>query len=156
MAILLAMTQAVRAEFAYNPRDEMGTQDPLVTLESGSGTCRDFALFLMEAVRSLGFAARFVSGYLYDEDQVGDGERERRRRRRDPRLGADLSAGRGLGRVRSDQRAGRRPQPDPRGGCPRSRSQAIPLSGSFTGASNAYLGMTVEVEIKTEAPQPEE
>ena len=72
MAILHAMVQAVRAEFRYNSRDEMGTQDPLLTLHSGSGTCRDFALFLMEAVRSLGFAARFVSGYLYDDNRLVD------------------------------------------------------------------------------------
>ena len=119
MAILLGMVQAIRAEFSYNARDEMGTQDPLVTLQSGSGTCRDFALFLMEAARSLGFAARFVSGYLYDDDRVRRGERGRRRR--DTCLGADLPAWRGMGRVRSDQCAGRRAQSDPGGG--RARSQ---------------------------------
>jgi transglutaminase-like putative cysteine protease len=72
MAILLAMTDAVSREYTYNARDEMGTQDPLVTMESGTGTCRDFALLLMEAARSLGFAARFVSGYLYDEERLGE------------------------------------------------------------------------------------
>ena len=112
LAILTTMMQAINSEFAYNPRDEMGTQEPLVTMESGTGTCRDFALFMMEAARSLGFAARFVSGYLYDEDRLG-GERRDHRRRRNPRLGADLSAGRWMGRIRPDQRADRRSQPDP-------------------------------------------
>ena len=45
--------------------------DPTVTLQQKSGSCRDFAVFMMEAVRSLGVAARFVSGYLYDESLIG-------------------------------------------------------------------------------------
>jgi transglutaminase-like putative cysteine protease len=155
MAILLAMNEAVRADFSYNQRDEMGTQDPQVTLDSGSGTCRDFALFLMEAVRSLGFAARFVSGYLYDEDQVGDGE--------ESVVGGGATHAwvqiylPGAGWVEFDPTnalvGGRNLI---RVAVARDPTQAIPLSGSFTGASNAYLGMTVQVEIKTEAPQPEE
>src|SRR5262249_47465659 len=66
MGLLIAMTQRIKEEFAYARREEMGTQDPVTTLENASGSCRDYALFMMEAVRSLGFAARFVSGYLYD------------------------------------------------------------------------------------------
>jgi transglutaminase-like putative cysteine protease len=63
---LLSVTSAIRDSFTYVERDEEGTQTPTETLERGSGTCRDFALFMMEAVRSVGLAARFVSGYLYD------------------------------------------------------------------------------------------
>jgi transglutaminase-like putative cysteine protease len=50
----------------------VGTQAPAETLRRGSGTCRDFALFMMEAARCLGLAARFVSGYLYDESWPQD------------------------------------------------------------------------------------
>jgi transglutaminase-like putative cysteine protease len=147
MAILTSMTGAIRDEFSYNQRDEMGTQDPLVTLDSGSGTCRDFALFLMEAVRSLGFAARFVSGYLYDEAQMGEervvggGATHAWAQIYLPGAGwlefdptNALVGGRNLIRV----------------AVARDPSQAIPLSGSFIGPANAFLGMTVEVTITTD------
>lgn len=71
LPLLMAMNEAVQERFEYVRREEMGTQTPLETLDRGSGSCRDFALFMMEAVRSLGFAARFVSGYLYDEQLIG-------------------------------------------------------------------------------------
>lgn len=63
---LLDITAAIRNEFAYEVRFDPGVQTPVETLELGKGTCRDFSLFMMEAVRSVGLAARFVSGYLYD------------------------------------------------------------------------------------------
>ena len=75
------------------------------TLQRRAGTCRDFALLLMEAVRSLGFGARFVTGYLYDP--AVDGGAGDARRRRDPRLGRDVPARRRLDRVRPDQRPDR-------------------------------------------------
>ena len=52
--------------FAYAERYEEGTQTPIETLEKKNGSCRDFALLFIEAVRCLGFGARFVTGYLYD------------------------------------------------------------------------------------------
>jgi transglutaminase-like putative cysteine protease len=143
MAILQAMTEAIPQEFSYNARDEMGTQDPLVTMDSGSGTCRDFALFMMEAARSLGFAARFVSGYLYDEERAGDGL-----------LGGGATHAwvqiylPGAGWVEFDptnRLVGGRDLI--RVAVARDPTQAIPLSGSFTGPTNAFQGMTVEVEI---------
>src|SRR5258708_6247072 len=70
MDILVGMTRSIKHQFSYSRRDEMGTQEPIVTLETRSGSCRDFALFMMEAARSLGFAAHFVSGCLHDEKLV--------------------------------------------------------------------------------------
>ncbi len=115
---LVAMTTSIKERFKYVTREEVGVQAPLQTLELGSGSCRDFAAFMMEAVRSLGLAARFVSGYLYDENLVGAGGRPRRRRC-DPRVAAGVSAGRRLGRVRPDQRLDRRAQPHSGRGSPR-------------------------------------
>lgn len=68
---LIGVTRATKESFNYEVREEPGTQTPLETLERGTGSCRDYALFMMEAVRSVGLAARFVSGYLYDAAIVG-------------------------------------------------------------------------------------
>lgn len=56
---------SIQKSFLYNSRLEPGVQSVSVTLSNGSGSCRDFAHVFVEAVRSLSFAARFVSGYLY-------------------------------------------------------------------------------------------
>jgi len=62
--LLASMTIAIRKRFKYASRIEEGIQDPLTTLRLEKGSCRDFAILMIEAVRSLGLAARFVSGYL--------------------------------------------------------------------------------------------
>src|SRR3569833_3680268 len=65
-AVLVRMCQGIKSQLTYAMRFEVGTQPPAVTLESGGGTCRDYALLMMEGARSLGLAARFITGYLYD------------------------------------------------------------------------------------------
>ena len=65
-ALLTEMNQAIGTQFGYQRRYAVGTQTPVETLALGSGSCRDLALFMMSAARSLGLAARFVTGYLYD------------------------------------------------------------------------------------------
>ena len=74
--ILSDMTYRLREDIAYRARYEEGTQHPLDTLQTRSGTCRDYALLMIEALRRLGIAARFVSGYLFtggDQRQLGGG-----------------------------------------------------------------------------------
>src|SRR4030095_6091923 len=49
--LLATMNAAIRGSFEYRAREEEGTQAPTETLESKSGTCRDYALLLIEAAR---------------------------------------------------------------------------------------------------------
>lgn len=62
---LLRLNAHIRDSFAYAARYEPGVQAPEATVKLGSGTCRDFAWLMVEALRRLGFAARFVTGYLF-------------------------------------------------------------------------------------------
>ena len=65
MTLLDSMTRGIKEQFVYLRRTEKGVQRPAETLQRGSGSCRDFAVLMMEAVRALGLAARFVSGYIF-------------------------------------------------------------------------------------------
>ncbi len=159
--LLVAMNEHIRSHMVYRQREEEGTQSPLETLKLGSGTCRDFALLMMEAARRLGVATRFVSGYLYD-----------------PALDIDLSTTGATGETRITQGAGSTHAwlqaylpgagwvPfDPtnnllgsnqliRVGVARDPSQAAPVSGSWYGDANAYDGMNASVTVRRVATAP--
>jgi transglutaminase-like putative cysteine protease len=59
------INKAIATGFTYQQREEPGVQTPAITLTRRAGSCRDFATLFIEACRSLGLAARFVSGYLF-------------------------------------------------------------------------------------------
>ena len=63
---LSALNLAVRQSLAYSRRDEPGIQTPADTLARGGGSCRDYAVLFIALCRTLGLAARFVSGYLHE------------------------------------------------------------------------------------------
>ena len=69
--LLLELNQAIHDRMAYVRREEFGVQSPAETLALGGGSCRDYAVFLIEACRHLGLAARFVSGYIHTPDEHG-------------------------------------------------------------------------------------
>jgi transglutaminase-like putative cysteine protease len=68
-AALMTLNKALSQSFSYMRRASRGVQMPSETIVRKEGTCRDFALLMMEAARSLGFAARFVTGYVYVPDR---------------------------------------------------------------------------------------
>lgn len=145
MPLLMRMNEAIKAGFTYQARDLEGTQSPVDTLALGTGSCRDFALLMMEAVRSLGLAARFVTGYLYDpaidggpEGTTGAGATHAWMQTYLPGAGwvefdptNGIIGGRNLIRVAVTR--------DP--------AQAVPLAGEWTGAPADYLGMEVAVTV---------
>ncbi len=97
VSLLKRLNRFISDTFTYRRRDEFGVQRPSVTLEKNSGSCRDFATLFIEACRSWGLAARFVSGYMLCEATEAGACL-------DSRLGRGLSSRRGLEGVRSHQR----------------------------------------------------
>ena len=76
-ALLVGMTEHIRRTFKHGARHQKGTRDPAQTLALESGSCRDLAVLMIAALRTLGIAARFVSGYLNladpDDDSITGG-----------------------------------------------------------------------------------
>jgi transglutaminase-like putative cysteine protease len=143
--LLMTLCYAIREGFSYSRRQEPGTQPPALTLERRRGTCRDFALLMMEAVRALGLAARFVTGYVYVPDRDGSPNRG----------GGSTHAWcqvylPGAGWVEFDPTNGIVGNRDLiRVGVARDPSQAAPLYGSYDGTRADYAGMTVQVNVTT-------
>ena len=141
--ILSDMTHGIREMFIYRKRHEQGTQHPLDTLQTRSGTCRDYALFMIEALRRLGIAARFVSGYLaIPSDRAhryaGGGSTHAWVQVYLPSAGwiefdptNGIVGNRDLIRVAVAR--------DPR--------QAIPLHGTYLGSADAFVGMEIGIRV---------
>jgi transglutaminase-like putative cysteine protease len=140
--LLMTLTYAIKERFQYEQRVEMGTQDPVTTLEKQAGSCRDFAVLMMEAARALGLAARFVSGYLYvpaDDTHVGGGNTH---------AWCEVYLP-GAGWVEFDPTNGIIGSRDLiRVAVARDPRQAVPLHGTWYGAQDDNLGMSVEVEVQ--------
>jgi transglutaminase-like putative cysteine protease len=150
--VLAAMTHYIHDEFEYAGRAFGPAQGPFETLSLRRGTCRDFAVLMVEAVRQLGLAARYVSGYLYVPPKPGVPQR---------RGGGNTHAW-----VRVFLPHGGWAEYDPTNGLVGNRdlirvavvrdpSQASPLCGTWEGKPESYLGMDVEVEVNVQGPGSE-
>jgi transglutaminase-like putative cysteine protease len=141
--ILCNMTYGIRKAFTYRKRHEQGTQHPLDTLQTRSGTCRDYALFMIEALRRLGIAARFVSGYVSlpgdrAHGYVGGGSTHAWVQVYLPSAGwIEFDPTNGIVGTRDLVRVA--VARDPR--------QAIPLHGTYLGSADAFVGMEVSINV---------
>jgi transglutaminase-like putative cysteine protease len=143
--LLVRMNACIRDTMTYVPRIAEGVQSPYETLRLNSGTCRDFATLMIEAVRTLGYAARFVSGYLYspaldspDGTHHGAGATHAWLQVYLPGAGwltfdptNNLVGGTDLIRV----------------GFARHASGASPITGNWHGFPSDFLGMDVDVKV---------
>src|SRR3984893_16555618 len=145
MTLLRSMTLGIRKQFLYTRRSKKGVQSPDETIQSGRGSCRDFAVLMMEATRSLGVASRFVSGYIFvpsnDTSVTSGGATHAWMQAYLPGAGwidfdptNSIIGNRNLIRVAVAW--------DP--------CNVLPLWGTYAGSAAAFLGMDVTVKV-TEA-----
>lgn len=144
LALLKDINAGVLAWISYQGRDDEGTQSPGHTLERGWGSCRDMAVLFVEAVRTLGFGARIVSGYLHNPSQelagmMGSGSTH---------AWAEVYVP-GAGWITFD------PTNRSVGGANlipvavgRDIRQVMPVTGEFFGMSDAFDAMSVEVTVR--------
>jgi transglutaminase-like putative cysteine protease len=123
--------------FAYAHRDDMGVQLPCDTLVRASGSCRDFAVFMMEAARHWGFGARFVTGYI----QMAEGQHGATHAWTEIYIpgagwrGFDPTNNKLAGNEHVSVAVARE------------QEKACPLSGVWEGPGNAFDNMNVSVQV---------
>jgi transglutaminase-like putative cysteine protease len=141
MKILGSMTHGIRNGFTYTRRSEKGIQTPEETLRTRRGSCRDFAVLMMEGARSLGIAARFVSGYIFvpnDSGGTGGGATHAWIQAYLPGAGwIDFDPTNSIVGNRNLIRVGVAWTPD----------QVLPLWGTYNGPAEAFEGMDVSVTV---------
>ena len=145
LSLLKDINNGVQAWVEYEGRDDEGTQSPVRTLNRRRGSCRDLAVLFVEAVRTLGFGARIVSGYLHNPSQDIVGSQ-----------GAGTTHAwaevyvPGAGWITFD------PTNRSVGGANlipvavgRDIHQVMPVTGSFVGMNDALEDMSVEVSVSS-------
>jgi len=144
--LLVYLTRTIHRTFRHVARHEHGTQGPMRTLRLGSGSCRDLAVLMIAALRSLGIAARFVSGYLNlgddSDDRVTGGNTHAWVQAYLPGPGwVDFDPSRGM--VGNENLVRVAVVHHPR--------EAIPLQGIWFGNASDHLAMKVAVKVSAAA-----
>jgi transglutaminase-like putative cysteine protease len=145
MKLLRAMTSGIREQFTYTRRIEKGVQPPDQTLRERLGSCRDFAVLMIEAVRSLGIAARFASGYIFSPKSytmTGGGATHAWMQAYLPGAGwIDFDPTNSIIGNRNLIRVAVAWAPE----------QVLPLCGTYEGPPSAFIGMDVSVSVSDAA-----
>lgn len=121
----------------YAHRDDHGVQLPCDSLTRGSGSCRDFAVLMMEAARYWGFGSRFVTGYI----QMAEGQHGATHAWTEIYIpgagwrGFDPTNNKLAGNEHISVAVARE------------QEKASPLSGTWVGPSNAFSRMEVSVQV---------
>lgn len=137
--LLKKLNTRIFETFQYSRREEAGVQIPSRTIALGSGSCRDFAVFMMEAARHLGLAARFVTGYIL----MGEGQHGATHAWTEIYIpgagwwGFDPTNN----KIASFEHVSV--------GVAREHDKASPLSGFWSGPSSAFSHMNVSVQVMT-------
>ncbi|MFT4901305.1 MAG: transglutaminase-like putative cysteine protease [Lentimonas sp.] len=136
--LLDQMNKAILSQLRYGVREEEGVQSPAQTLQRGEGSCRDFAALFIEACRYLGLPARFVSGYLHDEDSQQHGSTHAWSEVYLPGagwIGFDNTSGSVAGLAHIATAVHRHPESIP------------PVSGAFIGGAGTVSELEVTVDV---------
>jgi transglutaminase-like putative cysteine protease len=121
----------------YAHRDDHGVQLPCDSLARGSGSCRDFAVLMMEAARYWGFGSRFVTGYI----QMAEGQHGATHAWTEIYIpgagwrGFDPTNNKLAGNEHISVAVARE------------QEKATPLAGSWMGPSDAFERMEVSVQV---------
>ena len=145
-ALLVGMTQTIQRTFRHGARHQKGTREPQQTLQLAAGSCRDLAVLMIAGLHALGFAARFVSGYLNvadpDDDSITGGNTHAWVQVYVPGPGwVDCDPSTGTVGNENLVRVAVVHQPN----------EAIPLEGTFMGSATDHLGMSVAVKVMAAA-----
>ncbi len=143
--LIADMTKSIKATFTHRARHEHGIQDPLRTLTIRRGSCRDVAMLMIAGLRSLGFQARFASGYLYladadaDDDHISGGNTHAWLQVYLPGPGwVDIDPSSGTIGNQNLVRVAVAYDP----------SDAVPLQGTWVGSARDHLALDVAVRVR--------